>query len=63
MEKFKKQFDDRGADGSLVGEFLHLQGGVTGGTWNWGKVGRVNGALLWNDAFTYLVGDLRMKLR
>src|SRR5262245_7642546 len=33
---------DRGSDRSLVGEFLYVQGGVTGGTWNWGMVGRVN---------------------
>lgn len=61
-EAFKKQFDDSSAERSKVGEFLYVQGGVQGGTWNWGQVGRVNGALLWKDAFDYLVGELGKKL-
>ena len=49
--EFKKRFRDRDADRDQIGEFLYLQGGVREGTWNWGMVGRVNGALLWPDAF------------
>jgi hypothetical protein len=60
---FKKQFKATEADKSLVGEFLYIQGGVKGGKWNWGKVGSVNGALLWSDAFTYLTGKLGEKLQ
>jgi len=43
---------------SALGMFLYVQGGVSGGTWNWGKAGRVNGALLWPDAFAYLAREL-----
>jgi hypothetical protein len=56
---FKLRFIDFGEEHSFVAEFLYLQGGVREGTWNWGMVGRVNGALLWKDAFDYLTGDLR----
>lgn len=55
---FKSSFSDEGADRSLVGEFLYVQGGTSVGTWNWGRVGSVNGALLWPDAFDYLSGEL-----
>jgi hypothetical protein len=58
---FKDQFDHAGT-GHLVGEFLYVQGGVGGGTWNWGMVGRVNGALLWRDAFAFLSGALGKRL-
>jgi hypothetical protein len=60
--QFKNRFVDHDADRDQVGEFLYLQGGVKGGTWNWGMVGRVNGALLWPDAFDYLAGALRSAL-
>ncbi len=56
--KFKRSFLYKGTKFSLVGEFLYMQGGVSSGTWNWGKVGRVNGALLWHDAFKYLSRSL-----
>jgi hypothetical protein len=46
------------AERDVVGEFLYVQGGTTGGTWNWGPVGSVNGALVWPDAFAYLCGEL-----
>jgi hypothetical protein len=61
--EFKAAFDDATADHSLVGEFLYVQGGVHGGTWNWGKIGRVNGTLLWPDAFEYLSTQLGQALR
>jgi hypothetical protein len=56
---FKNSFVDPGTDHTLVREFLYVQGGVSSGTWNWGMVGRVNGALLWPDAFDFLVTALR----
>ncbi len=55
---FKREFTIQRTEGERVGEFLYLQGGTHGGTWNWGMVGRVNGALLWRDAFEYLAGEL-----
>ena len=56
---FKQQFNDRNAQKDYVHEFLYLQGGVKEGTWNWGMVGRVNGALLWPDALDYFIGELK----
>lgn len=56
--QFKASFTDENAEPSFVGEFLYVQGGTAGGTWNWGQVGSVNGALLWRDAFDYLSGEL-----
>jgi hypothetical protein len=50
---FKKSFDDCGSNHAFAVEFLYLRGGVKTGTWNWGAVGRVNGALLWPDAFNH----------
>jgi hypothetical protein len=54
---------DRDAERDQLGEFLYLQGGVKKGTWNWGMVGRVNGALLWPDAFAYLTDSLGRVLK
>jgi len=54
----KARFSDHGTTRDQVGEFLYVQGGFVGGTWNWGMVGRVNGALLWSDALHYLVPRL-----
>ena len=59
---FKNSFVDPGIDHSLVGEFLYVQGGVSKGTWNWGQVGRVNGALLWRDAFDFLTTALHRSI-
>ena len=56
--QFKRQFDDREAVRTRLGEFLYLQGGVNKGTWVWGPIGTVNGALLWKDAFTFLTSEL-----
>jgi hypothetical protein len=55
---FKKEFDDHGIENKRVYEFLYMQGGTKQGTWNWGLVGRVNGALLWPDALQYFIGLL-----
>jgi len=57
-KEFKKKFKVKGASHEFVHEFLYLQGGVKGGTWNWGMVGGVNGALLWKDAFKYFISEL-----
>lgn len=59
---FKNSFIDPGTNHSLVGEFLYMHGGVLGGKWTWGMVGRVNGALLWKDAFTFLTDGLAKSL-
>jgi hypothetical protein len=55
---FKASFDCHNTQRSVVGEFLYVHGGVNGGKWNWGQVGRVNGALLWPNAFKYLATEL-----
>ena len=59
---FKNSFSETGTRPQHVGEFLYVQGGVTKGTWNWGMVGRVNGAILWPDAFRFLAGSLQEAL-
>jgi hypothetical protein len=59
---FKQSFSDAGSERSYVAEFLYLLGGVNGGTWNWGRVGRVNGALLWKNAFDFLAGEVGKSL-
>jgi hypothetical protein len=56
--RFKKGFVDGADNHRLAGEFLYVYGGVTGGHWNWGKVGHVNGVLLWKDAFDFLSAGL-----
>jgi hypothetical protein len=56
--EFKKRFVVGKAKRDEIGEFLYVQGGVREGNWNWGMVGRVNGALLWPDAFAYLTKSL-----
>ena len=45
--------------GPVVVEFLYLQGGTNGGTWNWGSAGSVNGALLFPDAWEYFVAAIQ----
>jgi hypothetical protein len=55
---FKNSFVDDGSGHNWVGEFLYVRGGVHSGSWNWGMVGRVNGALLWPEAFAFLSKSL-----
>ena len=45
-----------------VYEFLYLQGGAgkDSGTWNWGQVGSVNGALLWPDALKFFFKEIQI---
>jgi hypothetical protein len=60
---FKRSFVDAGEDHRLAGEFLYVHGGVTGGDWNWGKVGHVNGVLLWKEAFDFLYTGLSQGMK
>ena len=53
-EGFKQRFRIPGK-GDIVHEFLYLQGGSQRSNWAWGRVGSVNGALLWPDAFNHFV--------
>ncbi len=57
-ERFMNSFEITEQKRDFVGEFLYVQGGTDRGTWNWGPVGSVNGALLWRPAFLYLSGEL-----
>ncbi len=59
---FKHAFIDPGTEHSLVGEFLYVQGGVSEGTWNWGRGGRDSGVLLWSDAFDFLSSALKQSI-
>ena len=61
-EEFKRSFNDKTASNALAGEFLYLNGGSKSGNWTWGRVGSVNGALLYRDAFKYLAGELQKHL-
>ena len=45
-EKFKSEFLLPSRP-DAVHEFLYVRGGTRGGTWNWGRIGSVNGVLLW----------------
>lgn len=49
----KQSFNDEHAPRDRVLTFLYLQGDLQGGSWNWGPVGRVNGPLLWPEAFAH----------
>ena len=57
---FKEGFSAAGCTRNRVREFLYLQGGTDfKGTWNWGPVGRTNGALLFDRAYEYFQKVLR----
>jgi hypothetical protein len=60
-KEFKQRFDDKECVRDPVHEFLYLQGGIDGGSWSWGPVGSVNGALLYPDAWDYFVRILQEK--
>jgi hypothetical protein len=49
-ERFKTEFHDPGSK-DLIHEFLYLQAGTSVGNWAWGRVGSVNGVLLWPSVF------------
>jgi hypothetical protein len=57
---FKKLFEvDKKTRLDYAYEFLYLQGGSKSGTWNWGRTGGVNGALLWEDTWKYFQGNIK----
>ena len=62
-EKFKQKFNDEKSKREQVHEFLYLQGGTHGGSWSWGPVGTVNGALLWPEPLRYFIEMLSESLK
>jgi len=61
--EFKQKFGDEKCPRQQIHEFLYLQGGTQGGTWIWGPVGSVNGALLPPDALEYFLEVLANSLK
>ena len=59
---FKQRFTLPVRQPGNVYEFLYLQGGTEGGTWNWGMVGSVNAPLLWPDTLRYFVSEINKTL-
>jgi hypothetical protein len=59
-EEYKREFEFR-ADHieEIIHVFLYLNGGTSGGTWNWSMAGNVNGALLFQEAWEYLANQVR----
>jgi hypothetical protein len=57
-EEFKRRFDDGKSEIITVYEFLYLQGETSRDSWAWGKVGSVNGALLFPAALDYFLSVL-----
>lgn len=56
--EFKQKFREPSEDGDIVHEFLYLQGGREEGNWVWGRVGNVNGCLLWPSALRFFVDKI-----
>ena len=54
--KFAISKNDKGLEN--VFEFLYIQAGVKRGTWKWGPVGTVNGALLWPDPMKFFIENI-----
>lgn len=54
-DAFQEQFELPEDDGDLVHEFLYLTAGTESDSWNWGRTGSVNAALLWPNTFRYFV--------
>lgn len=52
----KQSFDDRSPIDKVV-SFAYLHGGHSGGSWNFGRVGSVNGTLLWADALDWFISQ------
>jgi len=61
-DAFKQRFADARCRRRPLYEFLHLQGGTIGGSWNWGQVGTVNGALLPPEALDFFLERLQESL-
>ena len=62
-DAFKERFTDDNCLRDQVHEFLYLQGGYGFGTWNWGRVGMVNGALLWPDALEFFFTEIQNRIQ
>jgi hypothetical protein len=60
-EKFKEQFNDQDSEKEVIYEFLYIRKDKK--TWNWGMVGRINGALLWPNALRYFISVLNKSNR
>jgi hypothetical protein len=60
--RYKQRFSDRGCARKPVHQFLHLKGGLAGGSWTWGPVGSVSGAMLPPDALEYFIARLQESL-
>lgn len=58
-DAFKKCFKDNNCLRDQVHEFLYLQGGYNSGKWLWGRVGMVNGALLWPDELEFFFTEIQ----
>ena len=57
-QRYKLRFRRPAGSRERVHQFLYLQGGLAGGSWKWGPVGSINGALLWPDALEFFLGML-----
>lgn len=57
---FKQEFSDWSAQKCTTYEFLYLQGETEEDSWNWGRVGSVNGTLLFPDALEYFWAALEI---
>lgn len=53
--QFKREFVPDRNEHKIVHEFLYIRGESS---WTWGRVGMVNGALLWPDAYKYFVTEI-----
>lgn len=62
-DAFKKCFRDNDCLRDQVHEFLYLQGGYNSGKWLWGRVGMVNGALLWPDALEFFFREIQNRMQ
>jgi len=61
-ESFKQRFTrEEGFGGTRAVSFVYLRHGTQGGeAWNWGHIGRVNGAILFPDAWRHF--DQKIKI-
>ena len=61
-EEVRQSFDQADRETERVLTFSYLRGGHKGGSWTWGRVGQVNGPLLWADAMDFFVKEM-MRIR
>ena len=66
-DALKQRFETNDRLREPVHEFLYLRGGSgagnDSGTWNWGQVGSVNGALLWPDALKFFFKEIKISIK